>query len=109
MESLAPIVIFTYTRLDTLKKTIKYLKLNNLARLSEIYIFSDGYKSKIDKKYVLKVRKYLQTIKGFKKINLIFKKKNFGLANNIVKGVSNVKSTVKLLFWRTILLFRLIF
>lgn len=90
MESLAPIVIFTYTRLDTLKKTIKYLKLNNLARLSEIYIFSDGYKSKIDKKYVLKVRKYLQTIKGFKKINLIFKKKNFGLADNIVKGVSNV-------------------
>ena len=41
MNNLAPIVIFTYTRLETLKKTIESLKKNKMAKFSEIYIFSD--------------------------------------------------------------------
>ena len=90
MKNLAPIAIFTYTRLETLKKTIKCLKKNKIAKFSEIYIFSDCNKNKIDQPYVNCVRKYLKNIKGFKKINLILRKENYGLASNIINGVSSV-------------------
>ena len=56
MKNLAPIVIFTYSRLETLKKTIKYLRLNKLSKYSNLYIFSDNFKSKIDQIDVMKVR-----------------------------------------------------
>jgi len=88
MNKLAPIVIFTYSRLDSLKKTIKYLKLNRLSKYSDLYIFSDHYRSRIDKESVLEVRKFLKHINGFKKIKIIFRKRNFGLSKNIVSGVS---------------------
>ena len=90
MNNLAPIVLFTYSRLDTLKKTINFLKKNKLARFSEIFIYSDGQKSQIDKHYVLNVRKYLKRITGFKKKTIIYRKKNYGLSANIQKGVTEV-------------------
>tara|TARA_B100001059_G_scaffold223028_1_gene247592 strand:+ start:2626 stop:4266 length:1641 start_codon:yes stop_codon:yes gene_type:complete len=90
MNNLAPIVIFTYTRLETLKKTIESLKKNKMAKFSEIYIFSDCHKNKIDQPLVNSVRKYLKSIKGYKKINLISRKENYGLARNIINGVSSV-------------------
>ena len=90
MNNLAPIVIFTYTRLETLKKTIESLKKNKMAKFSEIYIFSDCHKNKIDLPLVNSVRKYLKSIKGYKKINLILRKENYGLARNIINGVSSV-------------------
>ena len=73
MNNLAPIVIFTYTRLETLKKTIESLKKNKMAKFSEIYIFSDCHKNKIDQPLVNSVRKYLKSIKGYK-----CKKRYFG-------------------------------
>ena len=46
----APIILFTYKRLDTLKKTIISLKKNKEAKKSELIIFSDGYKNEQDEK-----------------------------------------------------------
>ena len=89
-SSYAPIILFAYRRLDTLKKVIASLKNNNLSKKTEIYIFSDGYKSIEDKRDVLNVRNYLKKIKNFKKTNLCFRKKNFGLAKNIELGVSKI-------------------
>ena len=66
-KSYAPIVLFVYRRLDTLKKVIISIKKNKLYKKTEIYIFSDGYKNLKDKKEVEKVREYLKTIKNFKK------------------------------------------
>ncbi len=70
-KNYAPIILFTYRRLNTLKKTILNLSKNDISKETEIFIFSDGYKNKKDKNYVLKVRKYLKNINSFKK------KKNF--------------------------------
>ena len=61
-----------------------------MAKFSEIYIFSDCHKNKIDQPLVNSVRKYLKSIKGYKKINLISRKENYGLARNIINGVSSV-------------------
>jgi len=87
-NSLAPIVIFTYRRL--INKIIKSLLDNELAKNSELYIFSDGSKDEKDLEDVTETRKYLQTIEGFKNINIIESRNNKGLANSIVDGVSEV-------------------
>ena len=53
MKNLAPIVLFTYNKLDTLKKTVQHLKKNKLARKSNIFIYSDFYKTNVDKKALI--------------------------------------------------------
>ena len=67
MKNYAPIVIFTYLRLKTLKKTIEYLKKNKLSKSTNLIIFSDGSRSAIDKSQVEQVRNYIKKIKALKK------------------------------------------
>ena len=74
----APIILFTYRRLDTLKLTISNLLKNKISKNSKIFIFSDGYKNSKDKLDVLRVREYLKNLKSFKKKKLYFRKKNLG-------------------------------
>lgn len=88
--TLAPIVLFTYNRLWHTKQTVEALQKNELASKSELFIFSDGWKSEKDKPKVLEVREYLKTIDGFKKVHVIERDKNWGLANNIIDGVTQV-------------------
>lgn len=88
--NLAPILLFTYKRLDTLKNTVNALKNNNLASNSDLFIFSDGSKNDKDYEYVASVRNYIKTIDGFKSINIKFSPQNYGLANSIISGVSKV-------------------
>jgi len=87
---LAPILLFTYKRLDTLKDTVKALSENLLAVDSHLYIFSDGAKNDNDFVMVSKVREYLKTVHGFKSIEIIESSKNKGLATSIIDGVTYI-------------------
>ena len=87
---LSPIVLFTYNRPWHTEQTIEALQKNELAKDSELFIFSDGWKNENDKPKVLEVREYLKTIDGFKKINIIERDRNWGLANNIIDGVTKI-------------------
>jgi hypothetical protein len=89
-NNLAPIAIFVYKRFKLLKILINSLKKNNLSRNSSVFIFSDGWKNNDDKKDVLKVRKYLSRISGFKKVFIILRSKNFGVSRNIIDGINAV-------------------
>lgn len=75
LENLAPISVSVYSRLKHFKNCINSLSANSLAKHSVLYVFSDNAKSG-DEEAVLKVRNYAKSIKGFKKVNLIFQKKN---------------------------------
>ncbi|MDM5272545.1 glycosyltransferase [Sulfurovum sp. zt1-1] len=86
----APIVLFTYNRLDELKQTIEALKNNKLASESELYIYSDAAKDKTDEQKVLKVRSYLKTIEGFNHLQVIERDENFGLARSVIEGVNEI-------------------
>ena len=88
--SLAPIVLFTFNRLDHTKKTIDALKENILAKESELFIFSDGARNSEEYIKVKSVRKYLKSIDGFKKINIIEAEKNRGLAKSVISGVTDI-------------------
>ena len=90
MNNLAPIVLFVYNRLDHTKRTVEALKKNSLAINSDLYIVSDGYKEESDRKDVELVRQYISQINGFNKVRVVYRKKNLGLARNIISGVTTV-------------------
>ena len=89
-KNLAPIVLFTYNRLPETKKTLFFLKRNVFAKDSNLFIFSDGGKNREDQKEVLEVRNYLKTISGFKSVNITEREKKIGLAESVIRGVSEV-------------------
>jgi len=88
IENSVPIILFTYRRIP--KKTIDSLIKNNLSRNSDLFIFSDGNKSNIDKEDVINVRQYINSISGFKTLNIIEANENKGLAISIINGVSKI-------------------
>ncbi len=90
MSVLAPVVLFTYKRFDTLKKTVESLQQNYLASETDLYIFSDAAKSSGDKDAVDKVRKFINKIDGFKTVTIFESKVNKGLASSIIDGVSSI-------------------
>ena len=59
-----PIVLFCYNRPSHLKRTVAALLRNDLARESELYIYSDGQKSEKDLDRVKDVRDYIEQIEG---------------------------------------------
>lgn len=87
---LAPIILFTFDRLSCLEQTVEALKNNYYAKDSVLYIYSDNFKisESSSKKNVLKVRSYLKSITGFLEIKIIEREINFGLARNIIEGVT---------------------
>jgi GNT-I family len=89
-NSLAPIVLFAYKRLDVLRETINALQKNVLASESEIFIFSDAAKNDKNWSAVQEVRHYLTTVTGFKQVTVIQKDTNQGLACSIISGISHV-------------------
>ena len=87
---LAPIVIFTYNRLDTLIYVIEYLIKNSLSQKSDLIIYSDHPRKDKDLDAVNKVREFLHKIDGFNSIKIIERKENYGLAKNIIQGVTEI-------------------
>ena len=86
----APIALFVYNRLNHTKQTIAALQQNSLSAQSEIFIFCDDAKNNAGKTAVQAVRDYIKTISGFKKITIIEREKNFGLAQSIISGISEI-------------------
>lgn len=89
-SKLAPIALFAYNRLDTLMQTVDALLHNELAKESDLFIFSDGAKNEQSRDAVNTVREYIKTISGFKNIKIIEKEHNCGLADSIIAGVTQL-------------------
>lgn len=93
IDNLAPVVIFAYNRVDHIIRTVESLSKNKYAENSTVIFFSDGYKEEKegDKEKVEAVRKYIKdTEQLFGKVVVYERKKNYGLANNIIDGVTAV-------------------
>jgi hypothetical protein len=88
--ALAPIVLFVYNRLQHTQETISSLQNNALAKHSDLFVFSDGYKDETGKQKVLDVRAYIASIKGFKSITIVNKEYNQGLSASVIAGVTEV-------------------
>jgi len=88
--SLAPIVLFVYNRPEHTRQTIDALQKNDLAQESELFVYSDGTKNEKALPQVNKVREMVRRISGFKKVTVIERDRNWGLAANIIDGVTHV-------------------
>ncbi len=90
MSNFAPIALFTYSRADHTRDAVDSLLRNKEATDSELFIFSDGPKTKEKQKAVEENRAYIHTITGFKSIHIIEHEKNQGLANSLIAGITEV-------------------
>jgi len=86
----APIILFVYNRPWHTKQTIESLKQNELASKSQLFIYSDAPKKSAHDLQVNEVRNYLKSIVGFKDVTIIERERNYGLANSIIQGVTEV-------------------
>jgi len=90
LDKIAPIVLFVYNRPEHTRRTVESLLKNILAGKSALIIFSDGAKNDKDLQKVKAVRDYIKTIKGFDRLEIVLRDKNFGLANSVISGVNEI-------------------
>lgn len=84
----APVLLFTYNRLSHTQRCVEALQKNHLSSESELFIYSDAAKDTTQQESVKEVRNYIHTIQGFKNITIIERDENWGLARNIIDGVT---------------------
>ena len=88
MNNYAPILLFVYNRPEHLKQLIASLQANAEAAQSMLFIYTDAARNKADEEQVNKVREVIRHIDGFASIEVIERATNWGLARNIIGGVT---------------------
>lgn len=86
----APIALFVFKKVKQLKRTLEALKINPLAKQSDLYIFSDAAKNTKDCSAVDLVRHYIKTVDGFNSVTIKEAGENKGLAASIIEGVTDI-------------------
>lgn len=86
----APIALFTYNRADHTRKAVESLLQNAEAKDSDLFIFSDGPKNEKTVRGVTDNREYIHTVTGFKTVTIVEREKNWGLANSLIAGITDV-------------------
>ena len=84
-----PIIIFIYKRPDQLS-----FLLNQISKVKpkEIFVFSDGPASNIEKEQVEKCRKLIDNINWSAAVHRHYSEENIGLSNSIINGLNFVFS-----------------
>ena len=88
--SLAPIALILYNRLAHTRRVVESLAGNQLARDSDLVVFSDGPRTPADVDAVAHVREYARCIRGFRSVRLIERERNLGLAESIITAVTEL-------------------
>ena len=86
----APIALFTYNRADHTHQAVESLLRNAEAKDTDLFIFSDGPKNEKATEGVKANREFIRTITGFKSITIIEREKNWGLAKNLIEGITKI-------------------
>lgn len=89
----APILVFVYNRAGHTKNLLEKLKTCKEIEMHDLYIFSDGPKNRAAESDVEAVRACLREFMAdncFRSVTVHEERKNKGLANSIIGGVSNI-------------------
>jgi hypothetical protein len=89
-SDLAPIALFVFNRPDHTQKTLDALQRNDLASRSDLFVFSDGARNESDIASVRAVNRCVRAIRGFRSVTVIESDRNFGLANSVLAGVTQL-------------------
>ena len=93
MENLAPIALFVYNRPWHTRQTLEALAANEWADRSVLYIFADGAKSEATEEQLAQIQAVRQLIRSrqwCKEVHIIERRRNWGLADNIIDGVTQI-------------------
>ena len=90
---LAPIILFVYNRPIHTQRLLESLANNDWANLSKLYIYCDGPKDPNNTALLFQineVRNIANNVCGFSSVTVKQSDINLGLANSVIKGVSEV-------------------
>ncbi|PRD53938.1 glycosyltransferase [Sphingobacterium gobiense] len=90
MQTLAPIILFVYNRPKHTRRALAALEKNLLAKDSLLYIISDAAKNADAVENVNQVRAIIREPWDFKHITIIERQRNWGLAENVIDGVTKI-------------------
>lgn len=90
MDSPAPVLLFVYNRPSHTLKTLAALERNKYADQTVLYIYSDAAKDERAAQAVEEVRRIIKRPWHFQQIKIIERDKNWGLAANVIDGVTKV-------------------
>jgi hypothetical protein len=88
--TIAPIVLFVYSRPEHTRRTLESLAANMLAEQSDLIVYADAARNVSDEVQVRAVRDLVHATSGFRNLTVIEREVNFGLARNIIEGVTEV-------------------
>ncbi|WP_323923925.1 glycosyltransferase family protein [Aeromonas veronii] len=86
----SPVVLFVFARPDHTKKTVDALLANPEACNTDLIVYADAARSEKDVAAVEAVREIFSDLRGFKSVTIHLREKNYGLAKNIMEGVTQV-------------------
>lgn len=86
----APILLFAFNRPRHLQRTLVALAANELAAQSDLIIYCDGFKPGKKLEDIEAARTVARATTGFASVRVMERDKNWGLAPNIIDGVSSV-------------------
>lgn len=86
----APIALFVYNRPVHTERTLAALIDNASSSDTEAFVFSDGARSAADETKVAAVRSLIRSTRGFRRVELIERAQNLGLARSIIAGVTDL-------------------
>lgn len=85
-----PVLLFVFSRPNHTKNTLKHLAANDLAIQTDLIVYADAARNASEETAVNEVRSIVKSTQGFRSITLVERKTNYGLARNIIEGVSEV-------------------
>lgn len=83
-----PIALFAFARPDHTRRTLEALAANPLAADSRLIVYADAARTPQQEAGVHAVRALLNQVTGFAQVSVIERETNFGLARNIIEGVT---------------------
>ena len=86
----APIALFGFVRLNTLQAVVKGLLSNLESKDTDLHIFIDGPRNSNDISQIDNVKRFCNSIQGFKTVNIYISDINKGLDPSIISGVSKI-------------------
>jgi hypothetical protein len=90
MTTVAPVVLFVFARPDHTRRTLEALTANTLADQSDLIVYADSARNASEVERVQAVRALVRATAGFRSVRVIERETNYGLARNIIEGVTEV-------------------
>lgn len=84
----APVLLFVFARPDHTERTLKALAENCLADQTDLIVYADGARTDMDLPAIVAVRNIVKSARGFRSIRIVERDSNYGLARNIIEGVT---------------------